>query len=93
MIPMNAPINSANQARTPVTESDAALTALVDQMSPLLLALSVVHMSGNLSLIRSGLKTSPPAFNGDTSGLARSRRGATLAAPRPIARAKPNFTR
>jgi hypothetical protein len=105
MMPMNAPINSANQARTPVTESDEALTARVDQMSPLLLALSAVHMSGDLSIIRSGLKTYPPAFNGDTSGskqmwpkfarsgLTRSRRGATLAAPRPIARAKTNFTR
>jgi hypothetical protein len=68
MMPMNAPINSANQARTPVTESDEALTARVDQMSPLLLALSAVHMSGDLSIIRSGLKTYPPAFNGDTSG-------------------------
>ena len=59
---------SANQARTPITESDEELAALVDDMSPLLLALSMVHMSGDMSIIRSGLKTYPPAFNGDTSG-------------------------
>ena len=61
-------MNSANQARIPVTESDEELAALVGEMSPLLLALSVVHMTGDLSLLRSELKTRPPAFNGDTSG-------------------------
>ena len=59
---------SANQARTPITQSDEELAALVADASPLLLALAVVHMSGKLDLIRSGVKTSPPAFNGDTSG-------------------------
>jgi 4-hydroxyacetophenone monooxygenase len=59
---------SANQATVPITESDNALAARVGDLSPLLLALTCVHMSGNLSIIRSGVKTYPPAFNGDTSG-------------------------
>lgn len=59
---------SANQARLPITESDEELAALVNDLSPLLLALACVHMSGNLAIIRSGVKTHPPAFNGDTSG-------------------------
>jgi 4-hydroxyacetophenone monooxygenase len=59
---------SANQAHLPITESDEELAKLVSEVSPLLLALSCVHMSGNLDLIRAGVKTSPPAFNGDTSG-------------------------
>jgi 4-hydroxyacetophenone monooxygenase len=59
---------SANQARLPITESDDELAAVVAEMSPLLLALSSVHMSGRLDLIRAGVKTLSPAFNGDTSG-------------------------
>ena len=61
-------MNSANQARTPVTESDAELEALVAEMSPLLLALTTVHISGDMTLMRSGVETRPPGFNGDTSG-------------------------
>lgn len=61
-------MNCANQAHFPITESDEALATLVAGASPLLLALSAVHMSGNLSIIRSGLKTYPPTFNGDTTG-------------------------
>jgi 4-hydroxyacetophenone monooxygenase len=61
-------MNSANQAHLPITESDEALAALVEGMSPLVLALSAVHMSGRLDVIRSGVKPLPPAFNGDTGG-------------------------
>ena len=50
-------MNSANQAHVPITESDEELAALVQQMSPLLLALSTVHMSGKLDIIRSGIRT------------------------------------
>lgn len=59
---------SANQARLPITENDDELARLVQDMSPLLLALSAVHMTGRLDLLRLGVKTYPPAFNGDTSG-------------------------
>jgi 4-hydroxyacetophenone monooxygenase len=59
---------SANQARLPITETDEQLATLIEGMSPLVLAMSAVHMSGSLEIIRSGVRTQPPAFNGDTSG-------------------------
>jgi 4-hydroxyacetophenone monooxygenase len=59
---------SANQAHMPITESDEELAALVGDLSALLLALTIVHMSGDMSIIRSGIKTAPPTFNGDTWG-------------------------
>ena len=59
---------SANQARSPIAESDEELAALVGDLSPLLLALAMVHMSGDMAIIRSGIKTAPPTFNGDTWG-------------------------
>ena len=59
---------SANQAHMPITESDEELAALVGDLSALLLALSIVHMSGDMSIIRAGIKTAPPTFNGDTWG-------------------------
>lgn len=61
-------MNSANQARFPITESDVELAELVQGMSPLVLALSAVHMSGKLDILRLGVRPKPPAFNGDTSG-------------------------
>jgi len=59
---------SANQASKPITESDEELARLFDDMGPLPLALSAVHMSGSLDIIRSGPKTQPPSFNGQTDG-------------------------
>lgn len=59
---------SANQANTPITESDAELARLVEEMSPLALAMSAIHMSGSLDIIRTGIRPRPPAFNGDSSG-------------------------
>ena len=59
---------SANQARVPITETDEQLAILVEGMSPLVLALAAVHMSGSLDIIRSGVRTMPPTFNGDTGG-------------------------
>jgi 4-hydroxyacetophenone monooxygenase len=64
----DAQMNSANQAHFPITESEEALAALVADMSPLVLALCTVHMSGKLDVIRSGVKPLPPGFNGDTGG-------------------------
>lgn len=61
-------MNSANQAQSPITESDEELAALVADLSPLLLALTMVHMSGDMAIIRSGIQTAPPSFNGDTWG-------------------------
>lgn len=61
-------MNSANQAHLPITESDEELAALVEEMSPLVLALAAVHMSGTLDSVRAGVKPMPPAFNGDTGG-------------------------
>lgn len=58
----------ADQAQIPITETDEELAQLVRGMSPLALALSAIHMSGSLDIIRSGVKPMPPAFNGDTSG-------------------------
>ena len=62
------PMYSANQARHPITESDEDLARLVAEMSPLVLALSAVHMSGRLDILRTGIRPMPPAFNGDTGG-------------------------
>lgn len=59
---------SANQANELITESDHELANLVQDMSPLVLAMAAIHMSGTLDIIRSGIKPRPPAFNGDTSG-------------------------
>ncbi len=58
----------ANQAHLPITKSDEELARLVEGMSPLVLALAAVHMSGNLEIIRLGVKPMLPAFNGDTGG-------------------------
>lgn len=58
----------ADQAQHRIVESDEELAELVKAMSPLVLALSAVHMSGSLDIIRSGVKPMPPAFNGDTGG-------------------------
>ncbi|MCX7864229.1 MAG: NAD(P)/FAD-dependent oxidoreductase [Novosphingobium sp.] len=59
---------SANQASKPITESDEELASLFEEASPLVLALSAVHMSGSLDIIRNGPKTSLPTYNGDIYG-------------------------
>ncbi|MEZ5735435.1 MAG: NAD(P)/FAD-dependent oxidoreductase [Novosphingobium sp.] len=59
---------SANQAHFRITESDEELERLVNGMSPLVLALAAVHMSGSLDVIRCGVQPMIPAFNGDTGG-------------------------
>ncbi|MDG2005600.1 MAG: NAD(P)/FAD-dependent oxidoreductase [Novosphingobium sp.] len=62
------PEYSANQANQPIPASDAELARQIEGMSTIVLALSAVHMSGSLDIIRSGPKPMPPAFNGDTEG-------------------------
>src|ERR1700675_1403139 len=58
----------ANQATRQITESDAELSEILKGVSPVALALSAVHMSGSLDIIRSGVKTRPPARHADQSG-------------------------
>jgi 4-hydroxyacetophenone monooxygenase len=58
----------ANQATRQITESDAELSEILKGVSPVVLALSAVHMSGSLDIIRSGVKTRPPAHHADQSG-------------------------
>jgi len=71
---------SANQASRPITESDEELARLVEGMSAVVLALSAVHMSGSLDIIRSGPKPHPPAFNGQTDGSLSGEEAAELRA-------------
>lgn len=59
---------SANQAHLQITGDDEKLAKMVEGTSPLVLALSAVHMSGSLDILRMGVKPMPPAFNGDTGG-------------------------
>jgi 4-hydroxyacetophenone monooxygenase len=58
----------ANQANSAIVESDAELAALVEGMSSLALAMSAVHMSGSVEILRSIERPKAPAFNGDLSG-------------------------
>ena len=58
----------ANQATRQITESDAELSELLKGASPVVLALSAVHMSGSLDIIRSGVKTKSPARHADQTG-------------------------
>jgi 4-hydroxyacetophenone monooxygenase len=71
-------MHSANQAHLPITESDEQLAALVEDMSPLVLAMAAVHMSGSLDIIRCGVKPAIPAFNGDTGGSLSAKDAAEL---------------
>lgn len=61
-------MSGANAASRQIAESDQVIEKLVEDMSPLILALSAVHMSGSLDIIRSVSRPKPPAFNGDLSG-------------------------
>jgi 4-hydroxyacetophenone monooxygenase len=58
----------ANQATQPITETDEALRALVDGMSPVVLAATIVHMTGKVDVIRAAIRPKTPGFNGDVSG-------------------------
>jgi 4-hydroxyacetophenone monooxygenase len=60
--------DSANQATQPITESDEQLAALIEGMSPIILAAATVHLTGDLAILRSGNRPKTPAFNGDVSG-------------------------
>jgi 4-hydroxyacetophenone monooxygenase len=71
---------SANQASKPITESDEELERLFAQASPVVLALSAVHMSGSMDIIRNGPKTSLPTYNGDIYGSLSEEEGAALRA-------------
>lgn len=58
----------ANQATRPITESDEQLAALVEEMSPVVLAATTVHLTGRMDALRSGIRPRTPGFNGDVSG-------------------------
>ena len=62
-----ASLTGANQATKPITERDDELARILEGLSPVLLALSAVHMSGSLDSIRAGHKTYPPARHADQS--------------------------
>lgn len=70
----------ANQATRPITEDDAALAALVEGMSPVILAAATVHMTGRLDALRAGVRPKPPGYNGDVSGQLVAEDAATLRA-------------
>jgi 4-hydroxyacetophenone monooxygenase len=61
-------MSGGNQATRPITESDEELAAIVDQLSPVLLAVSAVHMSGSLDILRGVTRPKEPLFMGDQSG-------------------------
>ena len=61
-------MSSANQAHLAITETGEEIARIIENVSPLVLALCAVHMSGSLDIIRMGIKPKPPAFNGDMSG-------------------------
>lgn len=73
-------MSSANQANKPIIESEEELSALVEGMSPVVLALSTVHMSGKLDILRCGIRPKPPATNADTSGSLSAEDAASLRA-------------
>ena len=58
----------ADQATQPITEGDAEPAALLEQASPVVPALAVVHMSDSLDIIRSGIRPKSPCRYADTSG-------------------------
>jgi len=70
----------ANQATRKITESDAELSEILQGVSPLVLALSAVHMSGSLDIIKSGAKPRPPACHADQSGSLSAEDAANLRA-------------
>ncbi|WP_174274826.1 flavin-containing monooxygenase [Sphingomonas bacterium] len=57
----------ANQAKRPITETDEELAALVEGMSPVVIAVSAVHMTGSTDILKLA-KPKTPGFNGDVSG-------------------------
>ncbi len=71
---------SANQAHLPIRENEDQLAELVEGMSPIVLAMSCVHMSGKLDIIRGTVKPKMPAFNGDTGGSLSAEEATTLRA-------------
>ena len=58
----------ANQANAPITESDEELARILEEVSPIVLALAAVHMSGSLDIIRCGIRPKTPARHADQSG-------------------------
>ncbi len=57
----------ANQAKIKITEDDTFLAAVAAELGLLPMLLSVVHMTGDLGIIR-GLPTKPSGMGGDFSG-------------------------
>lgn len=57
----------ANQAKYEINETDEVLAALIAEMSPVVLAVSAVHMSGSMASVR-GIRPKSPASHGDLSG-------------------------
>jgi len=58
----------ADQACQRITESDAELARILEEASPVVLALSCVHMSGSLEILRGGVRPRSPARHADQSG-------------------------
>lgn len=84
---MNAEVKSggagsmgANQAHERITESDAELARILIEVSPVVLALSCVHMSGSLAILRGDIRPKPPARHADLSGSLSPEQAAELRA-------------
>ena len=71
---------SANQAAEPIVASDEELERHIASLSPVLLALSAVHMSGSMDILRSGVRPAPPIGATDVSGSLSAEDAATLRA-------------
>ena len=70
----------ANQANKIITETDEQLEKILADVSPVVLAVASVHMSGSLDIIRNGPRTSPPARHADQSGSLTPEQAAQLRA-------------
>jgi len=78
--PLNPVLVGADQATQPIIESDAELSAILHDVSPVVLAMSAVHMSGSLDIIRSGARPRSPARHADQSGSLSAEAAADLQA-------------
>src|SRR5579883_1375679 len=71
-------LDVVDRPSTAMTADDAELARFVADLSPVVLAVAAVHMSGSLDIIRSGIKPKPPAGFADQSGSLTAEEAAKL---------------
>lgn len=61
-------LTGANQANQSIIESNEEIAKILEEVSPVVLAVASVHMSGSLDILRNGPRPKPPARHADQSG-------------------------